>query len=129
MKTVFIAFMAMAFASIAKSATITKELPADGYGTPVTVSVSSFTLTKLPTYSTLPNRSGIVLNVPNSNTGDIVGHFGNCSSAPAASTVRVLEIGPAQSDRFFPVGPNSCLWVITTNTTGAENVHIQEVRQ
>lgn len=116
-------------ASIAGAAWLTEESPVGGVGTPATISISSTTLTKVPSTSTLSLRSGIVLNVPNTNSGDIVGHYGGCSTAPAGSTVQVIEIGPSLADRYYPIDNNVCLWVITTNTSASENIHVQEVRQ
>lgn len=103
------------------------EAPITDYGTPVTVSVSSFTLTQIPTSQTA-GRTGIFLDVPSTNTGNLVGHFGNCSAAAVAATIRPLEVPPSASSVFIPIAPNVCLWVITTHTS-AENVHYQEVKQ
>lgn len=111
--------------ALAAPAMFVSESPAGNYGTPATVSVSSWTLTCIP--DTQNNRRvGFYVDAPNTNTGYLVGMFGDCTSAPAAATVRPIEINPDSDSRFFAFGATQCLWVITSHTS-AENAHYQEV--
>lgn len=103
------------------------EAPVNAYGTPVTVSIDNTTLTKLPSSQTA-GRVGIYLDVPNTNTGKIVGFFGNCTSTALSSTIRPIEIAPSSNSSFIGMTDGVCLWFITTHT-GPENVHYQEVKQ
>ena len=108
------------------------EAPINGFGTPVTVSISTDTgaaaaWTKIPTSQT-SGRLGVFLDVPNTNTGRIVGHFGNCTSTSIATSVRPIEIAPSSNSSYFPIREDVCLWLVTLHTA-AESVHYQEVKQ
>lgn len=104
------------------------EAPTNDFGTPTTVSVSSSTLTKVPATQTT-GRVGFWLDSPSTNTGNLVGQQGNCTSAPAASTIRPIEISPSANTAFYPLSDQQCLWLITTNTGAAENVHTEDIKQ
>jgi len=117
------------FASKGIAATAVEEVAIGGIGTPATVSVSSFTLTKIPASSTLSSRSGILIDNPSTNTGSMVGFLGNCTSTARANTIRPIEIAPSSNGGYISMDNNVCLWIITTLTTGPENVHVQEVSQ
>lgn len=113
----------------AKAAPLVAEAPISGYGTPVTVSVSSTTLTQVPSSQTV-GRIGIFIDNPYTNTGHIVGFIGNCTSTALASTIRPIEIAPASNSTYFPLREDACMWLLDTNTSAAsESVHYQEVKQ
>lgn len=105
------------------------EAPINGFGTPVTIAISSTTLTKVPSSQT-EGRMGIFLDVPATNTGRVVGFLGNCTSATVAATIRPIEIAPGNNSSYFSIREDVCLWVINLNTGAAsENSHYQEVKQ
>jgi hypothetical protein len=103
------------------------EAPINAVGTPVTVSISTSTLTKVPTTNTA-GRAGFFLDNPATNSGRMVGFLGNCTSTAVASTIRPVEIAPSTNSDFYPISDQICLWLISLNTA-AENVHYQEVKQ
>lgn len=110
----------------------TTESPILGFGTPTTISISTDTLltsawTKIPSSQT-SGRFGIFIDVPNTNTGKLVGHYGNCNSTAIATSVRPIEISPSSNTTYLSMREDVCLWAITTHTA-AENVHYQEVKQ
>jgi len=108
--------------------------PINGVGTPVTVAISSTTLTKVPTSQT-SGRMGIYINVP--STWSVVGFMGDCTSTSLASTIRPLEwskttinVGPSIDPSFMPIREDVCLWLISLNTTASsQNIHYQEVKK
>lgn len=105
------------------------EAPINGYGTPVTVAISSTTLTMVPTSQT-SGRMGIFFDNPNTNTGRMVGFYGNCTSTSLASTLRPIEIAPSTNSTYIPLREDVCLWLIDLNTGAAsENAHYQEIKQ
>lgn len=107
------------------------EAPISGYGTPVTISVSSNTLTKVPTTQT-SGRMGIVIRNPSTNLGNIAGHMGDCTSTAVASTVQPFLIVTSSSSahQYISMREDVCLWLISLNfLTSAQNVHVQEVKQ
>lgn len=110
------------------AASLVTETPIKDYGTPVTISISSSTLTMVPS-SQVSGRIGVFIDNPATNTGRIVGFFGNCTSTALASTIRPIEISPGNNTSYFPIREDVCLWLITTNTAAAENAHYQEVKQ
>lgn len=103
------------------------EAPVNGYGTPVTVSIDETNLTKVPTSQT-SGRMGIFLSVPSTNTGDIVGFFGDCTSTALAATIRPLQFIRGSTSALIPAREDVCLWLITTHSAN-ENIHYQEVKQ
>lgn len=127
MKSLFLFIVASVCVAYVHAAPMVAEAPIKDYGTPVTVAISSFTLTKLPTSQT-SGRIGVILGVPSSNTGDITGFFGNCTSTSLANTIRPFKWAKASNSSFVSMREDVCLWLITTHTA-AENVHYQEVMQ
>lgn len=109
------------------AAALVVETPIKDYGTPVTVSISTFTLTMVPTSQT-SGRIGVFLDNPNTNTARIVGFFGNCTSTALASTIRPLEFAPGNNSSYFPLREDVCMWLLSL-ATSAENSHFQEVKQ
>jgi hypothetical protein len=114
-------------ASVCLAAPPVSEAPISGIGTPVTVSIDASTLTKIPT-SQMSGRIGVYVDNPATNTGKMVGFFGNCTSTALANTIRPIEIAPSTNSSYFPMREDVCLWLITTNAT-AENINYQEVKQ
>lgn len=105
------------------------EAPIKGYGTPVTIAISSTTLTKVPSSQT-SGRIGIFLDAPYSNVGIVSGFFGDCTSTALAITIRPLEFTPGNSSAYIPIREDVCLWMVSLDTTSAtSNVHYQEVKQ
>lgn len=109
------------------------EAPINGYGTPVTISISSTTLTKIPTSQT-SGRFGIYVNNP--STRPVAGFFGDCSSTALAATIRPIQfslttVNTGPSDvRYFSMREDVCLWLISIITdTGSQSIHYQEVKQ
>lgn len=107
------------------------EAPVKSYGTPTTVAISSTTLTKVPDLTTQTSgRMGIFLDNPATNTGRMVGFFGNCTSTALAASIRPIEIAPGNNSSYYPIREDVCLWLIDLNTGAAsENAHYQEVIQ
>jgi len=105
------------------------EAPVNGYGTPVTIAISSTTLTMVPSSQT-SGRMGIFIDNPSTNTGNMVGFLGNCTSTSVASTIRPIELSPSANTAFIPAREDVCLWLLDTNTAAAsENLHYQELKQ
>lgn len=112
-----------------KAAPPVAEAPIKSPSTPATIAVSSTTLTKVPTTQN-SGRMGLFFDNPATNTGRMVGFFGDCTSTSVASTIRPIEIAPGTNTLFFPAREDVCLWLIDLNTAAAsENCHIQEVTQ
>lgn len=134
MKRLLVGLMFYFSASFSYAAPLYTESPINGTGTPVTVAISSTTLTKVPTSQT-SGRVGIYLNVP--STWSVVGFMGDCTSTALASTIRPLEfskttinVGPSADPYYLPIREDVCLWLISLNTTAAsQNVHYQEVKK
>ena len=130
MKRLLVLLSALLVAVLCHSAPIVAEAPINGYGTPVTISISTGPAgawTKVPTTQT-SGRMGIFIDVPQSNAGRIVGHLGNCTSTSIATTVRPIEFSTTTESGYLSMREDVCLWAITTHTA-AENVHIQEIKQ
>lgn len=125
---VFALVVAVFAPATAKAGFLVEEAPIGSVGTPTTVSVSSSTWTKVPTSSSLNQRSGIIISVPSTNTANIVAHIGGCSSTSIATTVRPMEVAKGSGFVLVPIDNNTCLWTLTLNTS-AENIHVQEIRQ
>lgn len=112
--------------------TPTIEMPVNGFGTPVTISISTDTgssaaFVKVPS-SQASGRLGIFVGIPSTNTGRIVGFFGNCTSTTNATSILPLQFAPGSNSVYVPLREDVCLWLITTHTA-AENIHYQEVKQ
>jgi hypothetical protein len=127
MKKLFVLCVAMAAKEAFAAGVPTIESPIRDYGTPTTVSISTSTLTKVPTSQT-SGRIGIFIDAPSTNSGRTVGFFGDCSSTSIATTVRPLEISPGTNTSYLALREDVCLWLLSTHTS-AENVHYQEVKQ
>lgn len=102
--------------------------PIKDYGTPVTVAISSTTLTKVPTSQT---SGRVEVYVSNASTRPVTGFFGNCTSTALASTIRPIRIvndTTEQGSKVFPIREDVCLWLISTETvTDSQSIHYQEV--
>jgi len=108
------------------------EAPIKDYGTPTTVSISTDTgaaaaWTKVPTTQTT-GRMGVLLAVPSGNTGNILGHLGNCTSTSIATSIRPLQYARGTNSPLITLRDDVCLWLITSHTA-AESIHYQEVKQ
>jgi hypothetical protein len=110
------------------AAPLVSETPVGAYGTPTTVSISTSTWTEVPASSSLNGRSGVLVSVPATNTANMVGHLGDCSSTSIATTVRPLEFVKGNGYALVPIDDSVCLWLLSLHTA-AENAHVQEVRQ
>ena len=130
MKKLLLAFGFIMFWKVfAHAAPPVAEAPVKDYGTPVTVAISSTTLTQVPT-SQASGRMGIFIDNPNTNSSRIVGFFGNCTSTALASTIRPLEIAPGNNSTYFSMREDVCLWLLSLDTAASTaNVHYQEVKQ
>lgn len=121
------------FALTVKAAPLVTESPVNGYGTPVTLAVSSTTFTKLPTTQT-SGRVGVY--VTNPSTRPVAGFFGDCTSTALATTIRPIQFalvtagtGDANT-QYFSMREDVCLWLIELQTdTASQNVHYQEIKQ
>lgn len=120
-------FLVSLLGSTAFAAPPVMEAPIKSNGTPVTISIDNSTLTKVPSSQT-SGRIGIFIDAPSTNTGNLVGFLGNCTSTALASTIRPVEITPSATTAFYPLREDVCLWLITTHS-GPENAHYQEVVQ
>ena len=107
------------------------EAPVKGYGDPVTVAVSSDTLTKVPTSQT-SGRFGIMVNNPSTNGGDVVGFMGDCTSTAFASTIRpfVIDNSSDTAGQYISMREDVCLWLRAIYTGAATtSIHYQELKQ
>lgn len=120
-------FLVCLFAVKSHAAPLEAEAPIKDVGTPVTVSISTSTLTKVPTSQT-SGRMGIFIDSPSSNSARTVGFLGDCSSTALASTIRPIEIAPGTNTTYIGIREDVCLWLLSLNTS-AESVHYQEVKQ
>jgi len=111
------------------AAPLVSEAPINGYGTPVTISISGVTPTKVPSSQT-SGRFGILVNVPSGNSG-VAGFYGNCTSTSLANTIRPIEISTGTNKvpyGYFPMREDVCLWLVTLGGS-SEDIHYQEVKQ
>lgn len=107
------------------------ESPILGYGTPTTVSISSSTLTKVPTSQTA-GRNGVYVTNPSTNS--VAGFLGDCTSTALASTIRPIQfsiatVGISENIFYFPIREDVCLWLISLNSGAATSIHYQEVKK
>ena len=115
------------FCVLLEAAPPVAEAPVTGYGTPTTVSISTSSFTKVPTSQT-SGRMGIFIDNPATNSGRMVGIFGDCSSTSIATTVRPLELSAGNNTSYIPIREDVCLWLLSLHTS-AESVHYQEIKQ
>lgn len=131
MKYVISALVILSFAVGIKAAPLVLNAPILGSGTPVTVAISSTTITKLPTSQT-SGRTGVYISNPTTNAAPVSGFLGDCSSTALASTIRPISIStnPASNNMFLPIREDVCLWLISLNTAAATaSIHYQEIKQ
>lgn len=124
----WVAVVGLACAGSARADIWGREISISAGGTPTTVSISTSAWTKVPAASSLSRRAGIIVSVPASNTANVVGHLGGCSSTAIATTVRPMEFSKGGGFVLVPIDENVCLWLLSLHTA-AESVHVQEVRQ
>ncbi len=131
MKKLILGLLVVGFCKSLKAAPLVAEAPINGSGTPVTVAISSTTLTKVPTTQT-SGRMGVFISVPTPNTG-VTGFYGDCTSTAFANTIRPIEISTATGrfpNAYFSMREDVCLWLLSLNTaTSSQNIHYQEVKQ
>ena len=128
MKKLFVVLVSLLVTDFLVSAPPVAEAPIKSVGTPVTISISSSTLTKVPSSQT-SGRIGLFFDNPSSNGYRVVGHLGNCTSTALASTIRPVEITTQTNTSYFPIREDVCLWLITLNPSASESIHYQEVMQ
>ncbi len=126
MKTVFV-LSALLMSMKCLAATPVAEAPIKDFGVPVTISISTSTLTKVPSSQT-SGRMGIFIDAPYTNNARVVGFFGNCTSTALAATIRPIEIAPATNTGYISLREDVCLWLVSLHTA-AESIHYQEVLQ
>jgi hypothetical protein len=126
MKGIFLFVASILVCGFVKAAGIpTMEVPINNYGTPARVSITTYSWTKIPTTQT-SGRAGVLIHVPTGNTGEVMGHLGNCTSTAISTTtwsIRFLKTDP--DTEHVPIREDICLWLLTTHTA-AENIHYQE---
>lgn len=130
-KLILSVFGLVAFYGHANAWTLFTEAPIKDVGTPVTIAVSSTTLTKVPSSQT-SGRVGLYVHNP--STTAVVGFMGNCTSTALASTIRPIQFalttagtGPS-GIQYFPLREDVCLWLLTLLTSSpSQNIHYQEV--
>lgn len=127
MKRIALLLLFLGTPLICKAATPVAEAPVKNFGVPVTISISTSTMTKVPSSQT-SGRMGIFLDAPYTNSARVVGFFGDCTSTANASTIRPIEVAPATNSSYFSMREDVCLWLLSLNTS-AESVHYQEVLQ
>lgn len=102
--------------------------PIKNSGTPVTLTVSSTTLTKCPTTQT-SGRVGVYISNP--STSAVAGFIGDCTSTALAITIRPFEFARNTGDTsmdYIPLREDVCLWLISTDVSFAsKSIHYQEV--
>lgn len=107
------------------------EAPINGYGTPVTIAISSTTLTKVPSSQT-SGRLGIYISNPSTNGGDMAGFLGDCTSTALASTIRpfVIDNSSTTVSQYISMREDVCLWLLSLYIgASTQNAHYQEVKQ
>lgn len=128
--SLFVASLAVSSAIFA-AGVLTVEAPINGYGTPVTVAISSTTLTMVPTSQT-SGRVGIFISNPSTNGGDVRGFMGNCTSTSLAATIKpfVIDNSSTTAGQYISMREDVCLW-LTADYIGAAttSIHYQEVKQ
>ena len=102
------------------------EAPIKDVGTPVTISLSSTTLTMVPSSQT-SGRFGIYVSNPSTTT--VSGFYGNCTSTILASTIRPISISSYTYQTYYSMRDDVCLWLLSLSTTGPTSIHYQEVKQ
>lgn len=127
-KTILLCGFMLVCGVTAKAGMWGREVAISEGGTPTTVSISTSAWTKVPAVSSLARRTGMVVSVPASNTANVVGHFGGCSSTAIATTVRPMEFLKGGGFTLVPIDENVCLYLLSIHTA-AENIHVQEIRQ
>jgi len=131
MKYFIFGFIVLSFYVSLEGAPLVAEAPIKEYGTPVTLAISSTTLTKLPTNQT-SGRMGVYVSNPATNGDAVSGFLGDCTSTALASTIRpiIISTTPTFNNRYFPIREDVCLWLIALNTAVAStSVHYQEIKQ
>lgn len=119
------------FCGAAQAASLTAQAPIKGYGTPVTVSISSVTATKVPTSQT-SGRMGIFLNNPATNSHAVTGFYGDCTSNSVANTIQpiYLQTSSSTASVYLSMREDVCLWLLSLKTNAAtQDIHYQEVKQ
>lgn len=129
-----VTFLLLAYC-VLNAAPPVSEAPIKEAGTPVTIAISSTTLTKVPTTQTT-GRVGVY--VVNPSTTAVAGFLGNCSSTALASTIRPFQIALNSANsisggsgiNYIDVRDDVCLWLISLNVVSdSQNIHIQEVKR
>lgn len=124
-------FFILSSSLVYSAAPLVSEAPISGYGTPVTIAISSTTLTKVPSSQT-SGRVGVYVALPQGNTG-MVGFFGDCSSTALASTIRPIEISSATgmfASGYFPIREDVCMWLLSLNANAStQNLNYQEIKK
>ena len=118
-------------AVITQAAPLTIEAPVKSVGTPATVTASSLTWVMIPPAATgnLSGRFAILVDVPATNTDNVVGHYNVCTgSTTVATTVRPLEFIKGNSTSVLGISDKVCLFILALDT-GTETIHYQEVAQ
>lgn len=127
MKTLLFVLSLFLFYGKVNSAPIVLEAPIKDVGTPVTVSISTITWTKVPTSQT-SGRTGVLVNLPATAAANMVGHLGDCTSTAIATTIRPIEIIKGEDYSNLALREDICLWVLSIHTA-AESLHYQEIKQ
>jgi hypothetical protein len=123
---VFLLGFAMTGSAFAAVSVFEQQITSVGSG--ATISVSTFSWTKVPA-SNLSNRAGVLVNNPSSNSAVMVGILSTNSTAPTeATTIRPLEFAPSTDFTLVPISQGVYLYLMSINTS-AENVHVQDVGQ
>lgn len=133
MKKLIIFGFSLAVCAVMKAEPLHTESPIKEAGTPVTIAISSTTLTKVPS-SQMSGRLGVYVHNP--STWAVAGFMGNCTSTALASTIRPIQFaiqtvntGPT-AIQYFPLREDVCLWLISLYTVDAtSNIHYQEVKK
>lgn len=114
---------------ISYGAPLVTEAPILGVGTPITIAVSSTTLTMVPS-SQASGRLGVFVDISSTNTARVSGFFGNCTSTSLSNTIRPIEIAPSSNSTYFPIREDVCMWLLSLDSTlSTLAVHYQEVKQ
>lgn len=104
------------------------EAPINAVGAGTTVSISTSAWTKVPASGNTSGRTGIKVCNPSGNSATMYGVISSNSSSPTeATTVRPIEI-QAGENPLIPIADNLYLYLLSVHT-GAENAHVQEVKQ
>lgn len=132
MKSLALLLGCMALAAVCAAAPKGYEAPISEVGTATAVTLSTFTLTMIPSASSVNGRSGFMVGVKDTTSTFVTGVLGDCTSTSEAVTDASIVISE-KSFIFIPATNSACLYLISgpeaKTAAVADVVTVQEVKQ